>query len=328
MTLLFRRGSADSPSRQVSTEPAAVKGTAGRASASDAECEDPTARRTAWCGDKPSGRNPKPIRSCYDIGPVIGTGNFSVVRSAIDLRTGARVAVKMFLNGKLPKEESYREIALLQKAQHASVLRFVEYFEDDQGGLFLVTEFMSGRETQVCLTERGSYAEEDCRTMAKQLLLALEHLHRNGIAHRDLKLENIVLGPDDCPSSVKIIDFGLAGQISEDCPHLSRPCGTPVSTAPEVLVQNARYGTSCDIWSLGCLLFTLLSGAPPFGAKARHASLYDLVRDIRRGRYSMSDPAWYLVSDNARDFVQSLLTVEPKARPTASAALLHPWLQE
>eukprot|EP00873_Tetraselmis_striata_P018571 jgi/Tetstr1/438835/TSEL_027344.t1 len=331
MAALFRRASADAAEPHIASASHRVGSKAvwpeSRTGCGQAAADSSARGHVAQCGAGPGGRNHKPIRSCYNLGTIIGTGNFSVVRIAEEICTGALVAVKAFLKGKSSKEEAYREIALLQKAQHVSVIRFLEYFEEESGGIFLVTELVSGREAQICLSERGSYAEEDCRTVARQLLRALEHLHRNGIAHRDLKLENVVFGEDDCLSTLRIIDFGLAGQLSKECPKFSKACGTPVSTAPEVLVQQASYGTSCDVWSLGCLLFTLLSGAPPFGCKP-FISLRDLVHIIRRGRYSMADPAWEMVSESARDFVNSLLTVDPASRPTATAALLHPWLQE
>jgi len=110
----------------------------------------------------------------------------------------------------------------------------------------------------------------------------------------------------------------------ESEPFLTESCGTPACTAPEVLQRNASYGSSPDVWSVGCLIFTLLSGAPPFQARV----LKSLVRDIRQGAFSMQDPAWELVSDSAKEFVKLLLQVEPKKRPTALAALEHSWLQE
>eukprot|EP00873_Tetraselmis_striata_P021676 jgi/Tetstr1/441940/TSEL_030147.t1 len=275
---------------------------------------------------EPSGRNQKPLRSCYTIGSVLGVGAYAAVRSAIDVRTGAKVAVKAFYEtNRSSRASAYREIEILQQVHHASVLSFVEYFEEE-GGIFLVTGLVPGRDAHTCLSERGSYSEEDCRIVAQQLLVALQYLHGRGIAHRDLKLSNVVLGERDCPSSLKIVDFGFANILTEDEPHFSLSCGTPAFAAPEVLVSNARYGTSCDLWSLGCLMFTLLSGEPPFSGNA--LDLRGLVLQIRRGDYSMADPVWHLISDGARDFVKSLLTVDPAGRPTASAALLHPWLQE
>eukprot|EP00873_Tetraselmis_striata_P021742 jgi/Tetstr1/442006/TSEL_003156.t1 len=218
----------------------------------------------------PKGLNPKPLRACYTFGPVLGIGAHAAVRSAVDVHTGARVAVKVFFTGKKSaRATALNEIALLQQLKHTSVIRFIEYFEEQQG-IFLVTELVSGRDAETCLFDRGSYAEEDCRTIARQLLRTLEYLHGRGIAHRDLKLSNVVLGENDCVSSLKLVDFGLAEKLTQDEPHFS----------------------------------------------------------IRRGEYSMADPAWQLVSEGARDFVKSLLTVNPADRPTASGAMQHPWLQE
>eukprot|EP00873_Tetraselmis_striata_P021677 jgi/Tetstr1/441941/TSEL_030148.t1 len=300
-----------------------------RRSSDPSEGTPPVVRSTAGeqgpSGAEPSGRNRKPLRSCYRIGRVLGVGAYAAVRYGVHVRTGAKVAVKSFFESKSSRETAQREIKLLQEADHTSVIRFVEYFKEE-GGVFLVTELVPGRDAYACLSDRGSYAEDDCRTIAHVLLRALAHLHGRGIAHRDLKLGNVMFGEGDCLSSLKIIDFGLASKLTQDKPHFSESCGTPMSTAPEVLIKQARYGTSCDLWSLGCMMFKLLSGEPPFEGDT--SDLRGLVVRIRLGQYSMDDPAWQLISEGAKDFVRSLLTVDPARRPTASSALLHPWLQE
>eukprot|EP00873_Tetraselmis_striata_P011099 jgi/Tetstr1/431363/TSEL_021054.t1 len=245
-----------------------------------------------------------------------------VVQRAVCKETGTAWAVKKF-NAGTSRDAILKEIHILSQLDHANVLRPREYFDDD-AGVALITELLVGEHLLECVADRGSYAEDDCRQIARNVLSALAHCHAKGVVHRDLKLENLVLSCNLDPCSIKIVDFGLSGQLLESEPFLTESCGTPACTAPEVLQRNASYGSSPDVWSVGCLIFTLLSGAPPFQARV----LKSLVRDIRQGAFSMQDPAWELVSDSAKEFVKLLLQVEPKKRPTALAALEHSWLQE
>eukprot|EP00873_Tetraselmis_striata_P002736 jgi/Tetstr1/423000/TSEL_013776.t1 len=235
--------------------------------------------------------------------------------------TGTAWAVKIIAGA--CRDAALREVANLSQLNHANVLRAREYF-DDPTGFALVCELLDGDHLLQHVADRGSYAEDDCRQIARGVLSALAHCHAEGIVHRDLKLENLVLSCSFDPSSVKIVNFGLAGKISAQNPFLTESCGTPAYAAPEVLKRNPAYGSSPDVWSVGCLVFTLLSGAPPF----QSSLLAHLVRDIRQGAFSMSDPAWELISDGAKDFVKVLLTVRPENRPTARSALEHPWLQD
>eukprot|EP00873_Tetraselmis_striata_P029663 jgi/Tetstr1/449927/TSEL_036981.t1 len=260
----------------------------------------------------------------YVIDGVIGIGSFAQVRSVVDRSSGSIYAAKCFLRGpKSSKEAVASEVANLRLSQHPNVVGFYDYFEE-HGKMYLVTELVPGSSLDEALAERGSYSEEDCRVVMKNLLSALVHMHAVGVAHRDIKTENVVLGRNDNPAELRLVDFGLAGRLTDSVKSFKVPCGTPACAAPEVLRRYPEYGTSCDIWSCGVLLFNLLSGAPPFDGPDLDA----LVRKIRGGKYSMCDPVWELISGEAKNFVRQLLTVNPSERPTAAAALTHPWLAE
>jgi serine/threonine protein kinase len=267
------------------------------------------------------GKNLRSIRQCYSVGNLVGAGSFSVVRAAKDIATGKQVAVKVF-SQKTRRESILSELRVLQTLRHPNILTYVEHFEEE-GQMLLITEFMEGRDLLSAVVDRGSYPEEDARRVISQVLDALTHLHAKRVAHRDLKLENIMLCSPLDSTTLKLIDFGLAGQLSDNKPHLSEVCGTPSYAAPEVLQRNAQYDTQCDVWAVGVMLFMLLSGEPPFQAK----TLPQLVKLVRSGSYSFEDPAWELVSEEAKSLVQTLLTVDPRERPTAERALQHPWLQ-
>lgn len=141
-------------------------------------------------------------------------------------------------------------------------------------------------------------------------------MHDRGIAHRDLKVENILVTDFD-HTAVKLVDFGLAGRLRGNGDAFNVSCGTPTFVAPEVLQLDPSYGTSCDLWSLGCVLHVMLSGYLPF----RAPSVPQLLALVRRGVVRYNDPVWQLISPSARQLVQRLLTADPRDRPSACEAL-------
>jgi calcium/calmodulin-dependent protein kinase I len=172
--------------------------------------------------------------------------------------------------------------------------------------------------------EKGNYSERDAKACMKQLLKGIEYLHSRNIAHRDLKLENLLLMKKNDISRVKIVDFGLAKRAAES--HLETICGTPQYVAPEVIqgVPGNKYDPKVDMWSAGVIMFILLGGYPPF---------YDeheprLFQKIRRGLFSFDDPVWNDVSGTAKDLIKKLLVVAPAERLSAAQALAHEWFRD
>ncbi|CAE7354654.1 Camk4, partial [Symbiodinium microadriaticum] len=173
------------------------------------------------------------------------------------------------------------------------------------------------------IIERGRYPEAAARDVMRMLLRAVQYLHDNGIVHRDLKPENILLVDHSLTSQVKITDFGLAKRASRE--GLKTFCGTPQYFAPEVLGRRAegvpaagaapppgaRYGYKADMWSLGVVLFIMLSGAFPFD----------------EAKYSLSGPQWSTVSSDAKRFVRALMTLDPLDRLDVRQALQHEWMR-
>jgi len=220
-----------------------------------------------------------------------------------------------------------------------------EFFEEEdplrpgRSLVYVVTEYLAGGDLLSAVSERGSLPEEEARGVFRSLLQCCVDIQSRGIIHRDIKLENVMLtAPHDFHNGVKLIDFGLATDTTVSGPA-TRICGTPLNVAPEVIEiavsgrqgeaktsgsAKASYGHECDIWSAGVSLFFMLSGEPPFHA----ANLPSLFNAILSGSYSFRDPAWFMVSDSAKDLVARCLSVDPSARITASQALRHPWLHE
>jgi len=196
-----------------------------------------------------------------------------------------------------------------------------------------VLELLRGPELKTVVKERGSLAEDDARSLIRRLLEAVRYLHNNGVVHRDLKFENIVLAEDCDVSTATITDFGLACRVDakDQRPRLLQCCGSPGFVAPEVINANRPdcadvefYSSECDLWSLGVVLFVVLSGYPPFEGD----NIREILKRVGTGAFTFFDPAWELVSSEAKDLVQGLMKSDPSARLTVDDALTHPWLND
>jgi len=250
----------------------------------------------------------------YDLGDVLGFGSAGRVHVATDKATGKKWACKV-VTEEVEMEAQLQEVELLLQLDHPNIVQYREHFFSDSGLLHIVMELVAGTDLMTALRLRGSFAEEDAREVVAQLLDALEHVHDKGIAHRDLKPENILVHADD-HTRIKIIDFGLGGQLRGDDDGFQEACGTPGYVAPEVVRGEYAYDTSCDIWSVGVVLFLLLSGDFPF----KGDTLPTLLAAVRKGVVSFRDPAWEMVSMSGRETVKALLTINPQERPTAAEA--------
>lgn len=156
------------------------------------------------------------------------------------------------------------------------------------------------------------------------LLRTLAELHEKGIVHRDLKPENIILSKPDDPTSVKIVDFGLACKVKGKYYGITKPAGTPGYLPPEALVHKANYGMPSDIWAVGVITYILLCGYPPFYGESDVL----LFQDIRRAQVEFDEAEWGPVSQNAKDFIKSIFKKDPTKRPTASELLQDPWFKD
>jgi len=168
------------------------------------------------------------------------------------------------------------------------------------------------------LTQVVRLSEKKTRQIMRSILEAVSYLHSKNIVHRDLKPENILL---DKNMNVKLSDFGFAVKLKEN-QSLSDLCGTPGYLAPETLscsmYENMPgYGMEVDMWACGVILYTLLSGSPPFW----HRRQVIMLRMIMEGKYSFSSPEWDDISDTAKDLITNLLVVDKTKRLTASEAL-------
>ena len=226
-----------------------------------------------------------------------------------------------------------------QGGGHPNVQDLVDFVVED-GKAYIVSSLCRGGDLAQALEMRGCLCEEDARNVTIGIINGLAHLHYRGIAHRDIKLENVLLCDSKHDlSKVKIIDMGFAKQLaSQDaapCAEaLHTVCGTPMYIAPEmirptvrtgVIQAEARYGTQADMWSTGIILYYLLSGSPPFEPTSNQ-SMMEVFKEIEEASFDFADPVWGTVSDDAMDLIECLLEPDPAKRLTAEEALRHPWM--
>jgi len=268
----------------------------------------------------------------YEIKELLGSGTSGQVYHGVHRQTGKDWAIKIVDSKKLAvgkngadgaKSELVKEAELLRNLRHPNIIHLEDIFSD-RWKVYLVMELSSGGDLFDRTVQKKRYSEKEALVVMRQILAAIAYLHEQNIAHRDLKLENILLASAHSDVDVKLTDFGLARQL-EDGDRMKTYCGTPQYFAPEVLQRkNTVYGSgtyslAADMWSLGVVAFVLLEGSYPFKDGT-------LNQQIMQAGYSFSAPAWSKVSAEAKDFVTQLLVVDPTRRLTAAQATAHPWI--
>ena len=238
--------------------------------------------------------------------------------------TSESFAIKIVTKAKLTEEDDKAlqdEISILMEIRHPHIIRLYETFEDPKF-YYLVTEEMYGGELFDRVVAKSYYNEKEARDATKVLLEALQYCHAQQVAHRDLKPENLLLQSPDDDSQIKIADFGFAKRLGAGGEEsLTTQCGTPGYVAPEIL-EGVPYGTQSDLWSIGVIIYILLGGYPPFIEQDQKK----LFQRIRKGDYEFHDEYWGSVSKDAKSLISSMLTVDPKKRITAEAALGNSWI--
>eukprot|EP00191_Tetraselmis_sp_GSL018_P008900 CAMPEP_0177608808 /NCGR_PEP_ID=MMETSP0419_2-20121207/18686_1 /TAXON_ID=582737 /ORGANISM="Tetraselmis sp., Strain GSL018" /LENGTH=220 /DNA_ID=CAMNT_0019103557 /DNA_START=379 /DNA_END=1041 /DNA_ORIENTATION=- len=212
------------------------------------------------------------------------------------------------------------ELDCLRSLNHPNIVRCVESLSCE-GGVYLLTEPLYKIDLQAVLVEKGKLEESEARSVMTQLMSAVSHMHRNGVVHRNIKPSKIVLKMHNNFDSLILVGFGLAALERPEEP-LTTSCGSALYVAPEVVQPNCSYDKKCDVWSIGALLFHLLTGYPPVVAK----TVNELLSKIRRGKFNTSHFEWLNLSDSAKDLVSQLLTVDASQRPTVDEIIRHPWL--
>lgn len=265
------------------------------------------------------------ILNNYHVFPrVIGNGHYGCVRECFNRKTHDMFVVKSMDKSKMSNHDQLRrEISLLQEVNHSKIIKMVAFYEDERY-VHIVAEKYAGGELFNRIIKNtssdGCFSEAAAAKIVKSLLEAVHYLHERNIVHRDIKPENILFENFSDKSDIKLIDFGLSRKHRRGDPPMKKSVGTAYYMSPEVLYEN--YDRSCDLWSVGVVTYALLCGYPPFNGDSDN-EIYD---QIRSGEFSFEGYGWGNESEEARDFIRSLLCVCPSKRMSAEKALQHQWI--
>jgi polo-like kinase 1 len=251
----------------------------------------------------------------YKRNAFLGKGAFGKCYQITDTMNGNVYAGK-FVSKKVVqkhkmKEKLVQEISIHRTLNHKHVVAFYGFFEDEMY-VYIVLELCQKRSMAELVKRRKFITEPEVRYYLKQVLSAVQYLHEKNIIHRDLKLANLFINHE---MNVKIGDFGLATQI-ENGEKKKTICGTPNYIAPEIL-EKTGHGHEVDVWSVGCIIFTLLVGKPPFET----TTLEETYCRIRQCKYCIP----MTLSTRATDVIKRILVKNPSARPTVNDLIQDPF---
>ncbi|KAJ4297338.1 MAPK-activated protein kinase Srk1 [Collariella sp. IMI 366227] len=285
----------------------------------------------------------------------MGDGAFSNVYRARDREGNAGdVAIKVvrkFEMNSMQRANILKEVQIMRQIDHPNIIKLIDFSESRQY-YYIILELAPGGELFHQIVRLTYFSEDLSRHVITQVAKALEYLHEErGVVHRDIKPENILFNPTPfIPSKnpkpkqpgdedkvdegefikgvgsggigqIKIADFGLSKIVWDN--QTMTPCGTVGYTAPEI-VKDERYSKSVDMWAMGCVLYTLLCGFPPFYDE----SIEVLTEKVAKGQYTFLSPWWDDISKSAQDLISHLLCVDPEKRYTIREFLAHPWIRE
>ena len=257
---------------------------------------------------------------------LLGEGGCGTVKKCFLKENPRRkYAAKIIKKGSNTNRDFAYEASILDKVNHENIVCVKDCFENEDY-LFIVMELVSGGELLNFIKVKGPMTEEQAAKFFLQLLHGVSYLHKNGITHRDLKPENILLDDKDFPENLKITDFGLSRFVSEHS-LMETNTGTKAYLAPEVLDPRVKgYTKKVDAWALGCILFIILGGYKPFSQEESDEGNMEL--DILNGRFTFHPERWDKISDNAKDLVRGLLTVNANDRLSVDEALQHSFVKK
>ncbi|KAJ3235655.1 protein kinase, AMP-activated, alpha 2 catalytic subunit [Chytriomyces hyalinus] len=277
---------------------------------------DPTPEDTAGSSNfQPMIVHEGPRVGDFILTDTLGEGTFGKVKLGVHWRTGEKVAVKAIQKSKIKTVKQMnsvqREVRLMKLLKHPHIVDVKETLEDENE-IFLVMEYASGGELFDYIAKQCQQDENMARVYFRQVVSAINYCHQNSIIHRDLKPENLLLDKD---GNIKIIDFGFGNTFHRDR-TLDTYCGSPYYAAPEMVKGIPYTGPEVDIWSMGVILYALITGNLPFDSRDMPI-LYSL---IAKGDYQR-----IRTSDTANDLVSIMLVVDPTKRAKIAQVIDHPW---
>ncbi|XP_071518371.1 death-associated protein kinase 1-like [Panulirus ornatus] len=263
----------------------------------------------------------------YEVYEEIGSGQFAVVRRCVENATRAEYAAKYIRKRRvatsrrgLPLESIAREVRVLQRLdKHENIISLHQVFDNGQH-VILVLELVRGGELFEHISERERLSEEEASAFLHQILQGVRHMHSIGIAHLDLKPENVLLLSKN-RQHIKLIDFGLSRVISQQ-EEVRDLMGTAEFVAPEI-VNYEPLSLATDMWAIGVITYILLSGSSPFLGNSQQ----ETFNNVTAVDYTFDTEYFCGTSDLAKDFISRLLVKDIRKRLTAEESLAHPWIK-
>ena len=263
----------------------------------------------------------------YELKEKLGEGAYGSVYKVQQKATNYLRAVKAIKKKCVDSSEFYNEIEVLKALDHPNIIKLFDCYQDksyyymvqDKSYYYMVEEYCSGGDLFDYIQKEKFFTEKKAGIIFNQILSAVNHLHKKKIVHRDLKPENIVLVESKNKDIfIKLIDFGTSITIKGK--NLTQELGTIYYIAPEVFMNN--YNEKADIWSCGIILYTMLCGHPPFCGNKENI----IKSKILHSKLTFPSKEFKSVSADAKDYIKSLLSYDPKNRPSAEEALNNEWL--
>ncbi|KAF3964231.1 hypothetical protein ACB098_06G214500 [Castanea mollissima] len=261
----------------------------------------------------------------YILGPRIGSGSFAVVWKSKHRHSGVEVAVKEIDKKQLsPKvsENLLKEISILSTIDHPNIIRLFEAIET-KDRIYLVLEYCDGGDLAAYINKHGKVSEAIARHFMRQLAAGLQVLQEKHLIHRDLKPQNLLLTTGEVTPLLRIGDFGFARSLTPQG-LADTLCGSPLYMAPEI-IRNQKYDAKADLWSVGAILFQLVTGKPPFDGNSQLQLFQNILTSTE---LQFPQGALEELHPDCVDLCRSLLRQDPVQRLTFTEFFNHNFLGE
>ncbi len=263
------------------------------------------------------------VRSVYTFERRLGAGKFGVVNQVcLNKDRSKKFAVKSVKIEAIMSELALieNELDILHLVDHPNIIKYYETYSDGKY-LHIVTELCTGGELFERIVRQGRFNEGEAARIMEKILSGISFLHNLGICHRDLKPENFMFSSADPDAEIKIIDFGLSTKFVTEL-QMKDIVGTPFYVAPEVL--EGVYTNACDVWSVGVILYIMLSGKTPFSGETSS----EVLMKVAKASVFFPERHWHNLSNEAKDLISKMLEKDPQSRLTAKQCLEHPWFEK